>query len=78
MQTHAATLNGKFGALQGSLQKEKIWKSIVDDLNKVGPQKTIDQWKKVSCIQLFKNIGVPFNIQNKNVKLWINLRNGRK
>lgn len=46
MQVNYVLLFGKFGNSDGKVLKEKKWQEIVDELNKLGPQKDVDKWKK--------------------------------
>lgn len=42
-------LFGKFGTAEGKTSKDERWKSIVDELNRLGPpHKDVDKWRKVS------------------------------
>lgn len=46
MQENHSFLMGKFGSVEGRMSKDRKWKEITDHLNKIGPQKDLNKWKK--------------------------------
>lgn len=42
--------SGKFVSVQGKKQHNEMWEKLTRELNEIGPQKTAEQWKKVTIL----------------------------
>lgn len=52
MSTYYGQLFGKFSNEMGKSDKNTLWNTIATSLNENGPQKSVDQWKRVSLPNL--------------------------
>lgn len=48
MKTYYVQIYGKFSKNNGREFKDKLWNDLMTHLNETGPQKSVEQWKRVS------------------------------